>query len=344
MSDRRTRRRGLVPLLVALLVPLLAACGDDDGGAVPVSGDRPETSDSTDTDAGTAADPDGSGDGDAEGTFPVTVADDRGEVTIEARPERIVSMSGSLTEIVFAIGAGDQVVAVDEFSYYPPEAPVTEMSAYDPSVEAIAEHEPDLVLVSYDPGDLVEGLELLDIPVLFLDAAADLDGVWRQIELLGAATGHVGDAAELVGQMQADIEAIRTDLPDHADGLTYFHELDDLYYTVTSQTFIGQVYAELGLVNIADAADPDGTSGGYPQLSEEYIIQADPDLIFLADADCCGQSAETVAARPGWADLRAVTSGGVIEVDEDVASRWGPRIVDHLRDVATAIAALEPVR
>src|SRR5690606_11724230 len=115
-------------------------------------------------------------------------------------------------------------------SDHPADTPITEMSAYDPSVEAIAEHEPDLVLVSYDPGELVDGLELLDIPVIFLDAAADFDGIWRQIELLGAATGNVGGAAELVAQMQGDIDAILADLPDHAEGLTYFHELDDLYY------------------------------------------------------------------------------------------------------------------
>jgi iron complex transport system substrate-binding protein len=330
MSPRRSPRRVLVALFAALVV-LLAACGDDEP-TVAQSGQRPGT-----TDAAPSDDPSD------ESSFPVTISDDRGELTIEARPERIVSMSGSLTEIVFAIGAGDQVVAVDELSYYPPEAPVTEMSAYDPSVEAIAEHDPDLVLVSYDPGDLVEGLELLDIRVVFLNAPADLDAVWQQIETLGAATGHLSEAAELVAQMQADIDEILADLPEHAEGLTYFHELDDLYYTVTSTTFLGQLYALFGLENIADAADPDGTSGGYPQLSEEYIIEADPDLIFLADADCCGQSAGTVAARPGWGGLTAVSRGGVVTLDEDVASRWGPRLVDHLRAVADAIAALEPV-
>jgi iron complex transport system substrate-binding protein len=332
MSSRRPRVVVRLAVLLAALTLLLSACGDDDGGsATPESGERPETT-ASDTDGDTGDE-----------SFPVSVTADNGEVTIDERPERIVSMSGSLTEILFAIGAGDQVTAVDDYSYYPAEAPVTDLSAYQPSVEAIAEYDPDLVVISYDPGDLVDGLELLDIPVLYLDAAADFDGIWRQIELLGAATGNLADAVELVGRMQADIDAIVADLRDDAAGLTYFHELDETFYTVTSTTFIGQVYALLGLVNIADAADPDGTSGGYPQLSEEFIIEADPDLIFLADASCCGQSAETVAARPGWGDLRAVTTGGVVEVDEDVASRWGPRIVDYLRDVADAVAALERV-
>ena len=325
------RHRSLTLTLALVLALLLAACGNDDSAQPSEPGEQPEsTGDSDSNDSDGAA-------------FPVTVQDDSGPVTIDTTPERIVSLSGSHTEILFAIGAGDQVVAVDEYSYYPDEAPVTDLSGFTPNVEAIAELDPDLVLLSYDPGDVVDSLDLLGIPAIYLDAAADFDGIWRQIEVIGAATGNVGDAAELVAQMQSDIDEIVAGLPAHAEGLTYFHELDETYFTVTSSTFIGQVYALLGLENIADAADPDGSSGGYPQLSEEFIIEADPDLIFLADAACCGQSAETVVARPGWAGLTAVTTGAVFEVDEDVASRWGPRIVDYLRDAADAVASLEPV-
>lgn len=278
------------------------------------------------------------------GTFPVTVAADNGEVTIESRPEAIVSVSATLTEMLFAINAGDQVVAVDNLSTYPPGTPLTDLAAYETSAEAIASFDPDLVVLSYDPGGVVEGLDLLGIPTLMIDAAADLDGVYTQIELLGVATGRVGEAAELVAEMQSDLDQIIAALPDHVEGLTYFHELDDLYYSVTSSTFIGRVYGLLGLVNIADAADPDGDSYGYPQLSEEFIIQADPDIIFLADGDCCGQSAQTVAARPGWDGIAAVRQGAVFVVDEDLASRWGPRVVDFVAEVSHSLAELEPVR
>jgi iron complex transport system substrate-binding protein len=331
-SSRRSPVVASLPALLGLLLLLLAACGDDGDTAVPQSGDRPET-----TVEGGDADPVGEGD------FPVTVVAYNGEVTVESRPERIVSLSATLTEMLFAIDAGDQVVAVDSFSTYPSEAPVTDLAAYQVSVEAVAEHDPDLVVLSYDPGDVIEGLQLLGIPAILFDAAPDLDGVYEQIEVLGAANGNVGGGAELVARMRTELDEIVGDLPDHAAGLTYFHELDDTYYTVTSSTFVGQVYSLLGLVNIADAADPDGSSGGYPQLSEEFIIEADPQLVFLADADCCGQSPETVAARAGWGELRAVTSGGVIAVDESLSSRWGPRIVDFVRQVADAIAAYEPV-
>ena len=124
---------------------------------------------------------------------------------------------------------------------------------------------------------------------------------------------------------------------DVAEPLSFYHELDSTYYTATSETFIGEVYALLGLVNIADAVD----AGEFPQLSAEYILARDPDLIFLANASCCGESAETVADRPGFGTLTAVRSGAVIELDSDIVSRWGPRIVEFMRQVGDAIADLK---
>ncbi len=271
--------------------------------------------------------------------FPVTVASPGGDVTIEARPTAIVSLSPTATEMLFAIGAGDQVVAVDDQSNYPEQAPVTDLSGFTPNVEAIAAFEPDLVVISFDPGDLVSSLQALGIPVLVQPAAATLDDTYTQIEQLGAATGHVGDAAELVARMRSDIDGIVASIGAPSEPLTYYHELDPTFFTVTSATFIGQVYALIGLENIADPADPDGY--GYPQLSAEYIVEQDPDLIFLADTKCCGQTSETVAARPGWGELTAVRTGAVVPLDDDVASRWGPRVVDFLRTVASKVAELE---
>jgi iron complex transport system substrate-binding protein len=119
--------------------------------------------------------------------------------------------------------------------------------------------------------------------------------------------------------------------------MSFYHELDDTYYSVTSSTFIGQLYELVGLRNIADSAK--GAGGGYPQLSGEYIIEADPDLIFLADTKCCGQSQATVAARPGWDRIAAVERGNVVPLDDDVASRWGPRVVDLLQRIGRAVVA-----
>ena len=270
--------------------------------------------------------------------FPVTIETPTGPVIISGQPGSIISLSATATEMLFAMGAGDQVVAVDEFSDFPAEAPTTDLSGFTPNVEAIASYAPDLVVLSFDPEGLVASLASLDIPVIQHGAAVTIDDTYTQIEQLGAATGHVAEAAGLVAEMQTAIDELVATLPSSARGLTYYHELDDTLFSVTSTTFIGQLYSLLGLVNIADGSDPDGF--GYPQLSAEVIIDADPDFIFLADTVCCGQNQSTVAARPGWETLQAVVGGRVIELDDAVASRWGPRVVDLLEIVAGVVAGV----
>jgi iron complex transport system substrate-binding protein len=271
--------------------------------------------------------------------YPLTIRAASGPFTIDARPARIVSLSPTATEMLFAVGAGDQVLAVDDQSNYPPDAPTTTLSGYEPNAESIAAYEPDLVVYSNDIGDVAAALDALGIPALLQPAAANLRDVYEEIEQLGAVTDHTEEAAAVVSSMRSQIADIVASLPNMAEAATYYHELDDTYYTVTSSTFIGKIYALLGLRNIADAADKDGT--GYPQLSPEYILDADPDLIFLADTKCCGQSARTVARRPGWSQLSAVRHGAVVELDDDVASRWGPRIVDLLRSAAATVTKIE---
>jgi iron complex transport system substrate-binding protein len=240
--------------------------------------------------------------------------------------------------MLFAIGAGDQVIAVDDFSNYPAEAAakMTELSAFEPNVEAIAGFEPDLVVTDGTNAALLEQLDTLGIIHWEAPAAISFDDVYVQIEQLGATTGHVAEAAELVANMQADIAEVLAEIPVVEQPLTYYHELDTSYFTATSDTFIGFVYSQLGLRNIADEVE--SSSGPYLQLNAEFIISADPDLIFLACTKYCGETAETVAARPGWGALTAVTAGGVVEMDDDIASRWGPRVVDYLRQASEAVA------
>jgi iron complex transport system substrate-binding protein len=151
------------------------------------------------------------------------------------------------------------------------------------------------------------------------------------------------EAAAEVDRIRSALEELAASVPERDDPLTYYHEVDDTLYTVTSQTFIGEIYALAGLENVADPADPDGAAGGYPQLSAEFLVDADPDLIFLADTVCCGQTAQTVAARPGWDALSAVQAGRIIELDDDIASRWGPRVVDFLETIVAAVAEVEAV-
>ena len=272
--------------------------------------------------------------------FPVTITEVNGAtVTITLQPHRIVSLSPTATEMLFAVGAGSQVVAVDDQSNYPSDAPMTKLSGFTPNIEAIAAYTPDLVVASDDTGGLVHGVGALHIPVLIEPAAKNLDDSYRQIDQLGAATGHVAEAATLEKKMRSDLAGIVASLPKGARPLKVYHELDDTYYSATSATFIGQVYALLGLKNIADGAT--AVSPDYPQLSAEYIVASSPDLIVLADTKCCHQGLSSVAARPGWSSIAAVKSGQVIGVDDDIASRWGPRVVDFLRTVAPHVKELE---
>jgi iron complex transport system substrate-binding protein len=303
-----------------LTLTLAAACGGDDD----------DTADPTTTEAGDAAITTSAPD-----AFPVTVTGTNGaEVEIAAAPERIVSLSPTATEDLFAIGAGEQVIAADDQSNYPPEAPTTDLSGFSPNVEAIGGYDPDLVVMSDE--SVANELAAIDVPLLVLDAPADLDGAYEQIETLGTATGFRNEAAAVVAGMQADVDEIVGSVEPSDPPLTYYYELDENLFSATSDTFIGSVLAELGLESIADAADTE-EAGGYPQLSAEYIISEDPDFVFLADTKCCGQSAETVAARTGWSSLQSVADDHVVELDDDIASRWGPRVVDLMRTVAEEV-------
>ena len=246
--------------------------------------------------------------------------------------ERIISLSPTATEILFAIGAGEQVVAVDDQSNFPVEAPMTSLSGYTPNIESIAEYQPDLVVASYDPGDLVSGLEALEVKTVLQSAASSMEDTYAQINALGVLSGQESEANELIETIKSDLNEIAS--KKVGEGLTYYHEIDNTFYSPTSKTFLGKLYSLLGLANIADPAIEGGF--GWPQLSAEFIIDADPDLIFLGDADW-GESAETVAARPGWGSLTAVEKDQVIPVDTDTSGRWGPRVVDFLRSVRSSI-------
>jgi iron complex transport system substrate-binding protein len=251
------------------------------------------------------------------------------EIRAAAPPEKIVSLSPTATEMLFAIGAGDQVIAVDDQSSYPTDAPVTDLSGYTPNVEAIAGYDPDLVVAP--DGQIRKQLENLDIDVLVLPAATKLANSYSQLRKLGRVTGHAKAASELVGEMKRDIADLTADVPDGGDRPTAYYELDDLYFSADSSTFIGRLLDVGGFDNIADEAEDGGS--GYPQLSSEFIVDDDPDAVFLADTKCCGQTPETFGRRPGFDSLTAVQDGHVVALDDDIASRWGPRVVELLRQI-----------
>jgi len=255
---------------------------------------------------------------------------------LAAVPHRIVSLSPTATESLFAIGAGKQVIAVDNQSDYPKRAPRTSLSGYTPNVEAIANYHPDLVVLEFDPGDTAAGLRALGIRVLIQSTAKDLAGAYAQVRRLGVVTGHRKVANALVKRMKKQIARAVASAPKRR--LTIYHELTPDFYSATSSTFIGRIYKLFGLRNIADAAD--GAGSGFPKLSAEYVLSANPSVIVLADTRCCGQSAATVKARPGWSTISAVRTGSIASVDDSIASRWGPRIVSFVRAVARTLRAV----
>jgi iron complex transport system substrate-binding protein len=270
--------------------------------------------------------------------FPVTITTPTGKVTVAKRPTRVISLSPTATETLFAIGAGRQVVAVDDQSDYPKSAPRTTLSGFTPNVEAIASYRPDLVVTSYNPRGLVESLNRLRIPVIFHDAPKTFAGAYQQIRQLGLVTAHQSAATRLIRSMKTRIGRVVRAARGKAGRLSVYHELTPDYFSASSKSFVGQVYTVLGLKNIADEADSAGT--GFPQLSAEYIVSSSPDLIVLADSICCGQKPSTVAARPGWDRVNAVRTGSIVSVHDSIASRWGPRLVSFFRAMSAALARL----
>lgn len=312
----RPRRRRSIPALVAsalLAATALVGCGSDQ-----------EAGQSADSDTATT-------DSTAEG-FPVTVTvTPNDQVVIEDRPERIVSLSPTSTEMLFAIGSGDQVVAADEYSNYPEEAPrVDGLSGYTPNVEAVLEYDPDLVVLTPTGEGIVDGLTAAGVPTIMLDASEVLEDTYEQIELLGEATGHRDNATELVDDMQTTIDETLATVPQDVKdaGLTYYHELSSSYHSISDRTYLGQIYAAFGLSSIAPDTDD------YPQLTSEAVVAANPDIIFLANTKAEGMDPETVAARPGWETIDAVRDDQVISLDDDLASRWGPRVDELVEEIA----------
>ena len=317
-QSQRMKRATLTAGAVTVAL-LIAACGDD--AADPTA---------TPTEAAPAAT------ASVEATlpaFPLTVRDSTGaSIVIEARPERIVSHSPAVTEILFAIGAGAQVVAVDDFSDYPQEAVALQQVRYsDPDPEQAVALEPDLIIFGGRQQGSVEAFRALGLPVFLTEEAATLEAVLDDIMLIGRISGHVAEAEVLVAELRGRINAIAAKVADVTEGPTVFFELSDGLYTVAPESFIGGMLTLLKARNVAE-----GATTAFPQLTGEVVVERNPEVILLADAEF-GASLESLRERPGWATIAAVQSGRVVPVDPDVTNRPGPRIVDGLELIAKAL-------
>ncbi len=343
--------RRTVALLLVSLALVATACGDDTQPANDTSfaGDAATTTTAAATSTAPPADAITTSGGEtttsaletttttavAAKVFPITVGSDAGPTTIEAPPVRIAALSATHVEMLYAIGAGERVIAVDLFSNHPAEAATKPaLDSFNLNVEEVIATDPDLVVLSFDPVGAVEALEAVGIPTLLLGTATTLQSSYDQMKLLGSATGLEAEATQLVEQVAADIDAAVAAVGDRAAGITYYHEADPFtFYTPTSESFIGQIYGLFAMENIADAA-PDAAGQTFPQLTPEYIVDADPEMIFSTDPSGDGTQYEQ---REGWGAMQAVASGDVYFLDPDIASRWGPRLADLVAAIATAL-------
>jgi iron complex transport system substrate-binding protein len=308
----------LLYLLAALLTGVLAACAPTPvpSAAIPI----PPTA--------------------TPGPFPLTLTDDlEREVTLSALPQRVVSLAPSNTEILFAVGAGDQVVGVTQYCNYPLEAQDREQiggfSAKTISVEKIVALEPDLVLAAgaiHQP--VIEALEQLDVPVYALDPNT-LDDVYTGIELVGRMTGHEEEAAQTVEEMKGSVAAVTEQVATipQEDRLTVYWEVfDEPRMTAGPGTFTGQLIELAGGVNIfADVSEE------YPQISDEVVIGRNPAVIMGPETMGDKLTIETVAQRPGWDQVDAVQNRRIYLFDGDMVSRSGPRLAQVLEVMAKAL-------
>ncbi len=264
----------------------------------------------------------------------ILLVDDYGRVIkLDSLPERIVSTAPTPTELLFAVGAGDLVVGVDTYSDYPAEvANITKVGDYTLSTEVIISLQPDLII----SGDLVplSQLELLEdqgIPFVIL-ATRTLDDVLKDIRLVGILTGHVDEANELADELEDRIDAVtnKTQAVDLVKPRTYIEYYP--YWTYGPGSFGNDLIALAGGVNIAE-----NTSSEYPMLTSEFVIAQDPEIIVYTVGYMTTTTVDEISSRPGWDFITAVSEGNVHSMDDNLMSRYGPRIVDGLEDLAALL-------
>lgn len=245
-----------------------------------------------------------------------------------SKPDRIISLSPTATEMLFAIGAGGNVVAVDSHSNFPKDAPLTKLSALEPNLEAIASYEPDLVIIAFEIGNLKVDLNAVGIEVLMLPATPTVEDALKQILEIGDITGNEENAEKLVVKIRSQIKTISLQR-EGKPKFSVYHELDENYYSPSTWSFLGNIYDILGFKNIADEADTAKT--GYPKLSAEYIMVSNPDIIVTSGLKNDKQL--KFASRAGWNAIKAVQNEAIISVEPDIAGRWGPRMIDFCEQI-----------
>jgi len=247
----------------------------------------------------------------------------------ESEDIKIISLSTTHTEIIQSLEAQDTLVAVDAFSEV--DFPVERIDAYTVTAEELAPLNPDMVIVAFDFNGIVDGLESQEINYVLLPPAKNFEDVYSQISIIGEIVNKKGEASSKVRDMKLEINRILDDA--NYENVSVYHEIGYSYgiYSVNSDSLIGEIYNELGIVNIANSEeDPFGS--GYPALSEEMVIESNPDYIVVGHSDYLNKD---LSIREGWGNISAVENSNVYFLDDTLASNWGTTTVQLVEELST---------
>ena len=247
----------------------------------------------------------------------------------ESEDIKIISLSTTHTEIIQSLEAQDTLIAVDAFSEV--DFPVERIDAYTVTAEELAPLNPDMVIIAFDFNGIVEGLESQEINYVLLPPAKNFEDVYSQISTIGEIVNKKGEASSKVRDMKLEINRILDDA--NYEDVSVYHEIGYSYgiYSVNSDSLIGEIYNALGVVNIANSEeDPFGS--GYPALSEEMVIQSNPDYIVVGHSDYLNKD---LSIREGWGNISAVESSNVYFLDDTLASNWGTTTVQLVEELST---------
>ena len=245
-----------------------------------------------------------------------------------SKPDRIIFLSPTATEMLFAIGAGGNVDAVDGHSNFPNDAPLTNLFALEPNLEAIASCELDFVIKAFEIRNLKVDLNAVEIEVLILPATPTVEDVLKQILEIGEITGNEENTEKLVVKTRSQIKTISLQREGKRK-FSVYHELDENYYSSSTWSFIGNIYDILGFKKIADEADTAKT--GFPKLSVEYIMVSNPDIIVTSGLKNDKQL--KFALRASWNASKAAQNEAIIIVEPDIVGCWGPRLFDFCEQI-----------
>ena len=247
----------------------------------------------------------------------------------ESEDIKIISLSTTHTEIIQSLEAQDTLIAVDAFSEV--DFPVERIDAYTVTAEELAPLNPDMVIVAFDFNGIVDGLESQEINYVLLPPAKNFEDVYSQISTIGEIVNKKGAASSKVRDMKLEINRILDDA--NYENVSVYHEIGYSYgiYSVNSDSLIGEIYNELGIVNIANSEeDPFGS--GYPALSEEMVIESNPDYIVVGHSDYLNKD---LSIREGWGNISAVENSNVYFLDDTLASNWGTTTVQLVEELST---------